>query len=63
MICESNNLRGPHNILVKTIGEMSVHILGYANTIIQWMIEFVYNTLLNYCFKWYLAKNVHCTFS
>jgi hypothetical protein len=34
----------PHKILVKTIGEMSVHILGYTNAIIQWMIVIGYNT-------------------
>ena len=53
----------PHKILAKTIGEMSVYILGYTNAIIQWMIVLGYNTLLNVRFKLYLAKNVHCTFS
>jgi hypothetical protein len=30
----------PHKILDKTIGEMSVHILGYTNAIILRMIVF-----------------------
>ncbi len=37
---------------------MSVHILGYTNTIILWMIVLGYNTLLKPCFKSYLTKNV-----
>ncbi|OUR91948.1 hypothetical protein A9Q87_09100 [Flavobacteriales bacterium 34_180_T64] len=60
---ESRCLPWPHKILAKTIGEMSVYILGYTNAIIQWMIVLGYNTLLNVRFKLYLAKNVHCTFS
>ena len=31
-------LTRPHVILAKTIGEWSVYILGYPNTIILWMI-------------------------
>ncbi|WP_375242690.1 hypothetical protein [Lacinutrix sp.] len=34
--------------MAKTIGEWSVHILGYTNAIIQWMIVFGYNTNVNY---------------
>ncbi|MDC1198165.1 hypothetical protein N8035_04880 [Algibacter sp.] len=37
---------------------MSVHILGYTNAIILWMIVLGYNTLLKPCFKSYLTKNV-----
>ncbi len=50
----------PHKILVKTIGEWNDHILGYTNVIIQWMIEFGYNTFLNVRFKisiFYLTGN------
>ena len=36
----------PHKILVKIIGVMNVHILGYINAMILWMIVFEYNTLL-----------------
>jgi hypothetical protein len=45
----------PHKILVKTIGEMSVHILGYTNAMILWMIVFGYK------FKTYLMMNVIVT--
>jgi hypothetical protein len=38
------------------------NILGFTNAIIQWMIVFGYNTLLNVRFKLYLTKNVHRIF-
>ncbi|BAO77386.1 hypothetical protein WPG_3156 [Winogradskyella sp. PG-2] len=38
---------------------MERKILGYTNAIIQWMILFGYNTLLNARFKSYLARNVY----
>jgi hypothetical protein len=38
-------LARPHKISAKTIGEMSVHILGYPNTIILWMIVFTHTYL------------------
>jgi hypothetical protein len=55
-------LARPHKILVKTIGEVNVHILGYTNAIILWIFVFGYNTLLNVCFRSYLTNNVHRTF-
>ena len=45
----------PHKILVKTIGEMNVRILGYTNAIILRMIVFGYSIQATQRFKLYLA--------